>query len=237
MDLQLRAGPDAGSVLAELPSLFLGNRLLKAAFLGRVRGVDTRAPKDEAMRRLRGPHLLAARALGFGGMRWVEAEQIHGAGVGRVHGGETVPMAGVDALITDRPGVGLVMAVEDCAAVFLAYEAGRAVGLAHSGRKGTEADICGRTVARMREEFGIEPAELIAHVSPCIRPPHYEVDFAASIRRQLEGAGVGQVEDSGVCTFSHPELYYSYRRDQGMTGRMLALLAMTQPAKAAELER
>ena len=63
-------------------------------------------------------------------------------------------------------------------------------------------------------------------LSPCIRPPHYEVDFAAEIIRQARAAGVEQVHDSGRCTASDPARYYSYRAEKGRTGRMLALLAL-----------
>ncbi len=66
----------------------------------------------------------------------------------------------------------------------------------------------------------------MAQLGPCIRPPWYETDFAAEIVRQLRAAGVGRVEDGGTCTAADPERYYSYRREKGQTGRMLALLAL-----------
>lgn len=64
-------------------------------------------------------------------------------------------------------------------------------------------------------------------VAPCIRPPHYEIDFAADILRQAREAGVQDVHDCGTCTASDPDTYYSYRREKGRTGRLLALLALT----------
>jgi copper oxidase (laccase) domain-containing protein len=67
---------------------------------------------------------------------------------------------------------------------------------------------------------------LIVQLSPCIRPPHYEIDFAAEIVRQAHAAGVTKVYDDGVCTACHPDLYYSYRAEKGKTGRMLALLGL-----------
>jgi copper oxidase (laccase) domain-containing protein len=78
----------------------------------------------------------------------------------------------------------------------------------------------------MREEFGSNPDDLIAQLSPCIRPPYYEVDFAAEIVAQLEGCGVSQVFDSGENTGSDLSRFYSYRMEKGLTGRMLALLAL-----------
>jgi copper oxidase (laccase) domain-containing protein len=63
-------------------------------------------------------------------------------------------------------------------------------------------------------------------IGPCIRPPCYEVDFAAEIRRQAAGEGVLEIHDEEICTACHPERYYSYRREKGMTGRMLATLTL-----------
>jgi copper oxidase (laccase) domain-containing protein len=79
----------------------------------------------------------------------------------------------------------------------------------------------------MREHFRSAPANLIVQVSPCIRPPHYEIDFAADILGQCRAAGVTQIHDSGVCTACDVERFYSYRAEKGKTGRMLALLALT----------
>jgi copper oxidase (laccase) domain-containing protein len=76
----------------------------------------------------------------------------------------------------------------------------------------------------MAREYGSAPAELVAQLSPCIRPPQYEVDFAAEIGRQLRAAGVGEVADCGANTAADPERYYSYRMEKGRTGRLLALL-------------
>ena len=83
-----------------------------------------------------------------------------------------------------------------------------------------------RAVARMGEEFGTDPADLVAAVAPCIRPPLYEVDIAAAIVGQLREAGVPDeaVTDSGMCTGAAVDRYYSYRVEKGATGRMLALL-------------
>jgi copper oxidase (laccase) domain-containing protein len=66
----------------------------------------------------------------------------------------------------------------------------------------------------------------VVQISPCIRPPHYEVDFAAEIRHQAAEAGVVEIHDSLRCTASDPAAYYSYRRESGKTGRLLAAMAM-----------
>ena len=78
----------------------------------------------------------------------------------------------------------------------------------------------------MIERFGSDPAELIVQLSPCIRPPHYEIDFAAKIIDQCRDRGARKIHDGGVCTACHVDLYYSYRAEKGKTGRMLALLGL-----------
>ena len=78
----------------------------------------------------------------------------------------------------------------------------------------------------MIERFGSDPANMIVQLSPCIRPPHYEVDFAAEIIRQCRALGVQQIHDSGICTACDLDRYYSYRAEKGKTGRMLAVLGL-----------
>lgn len=78
----------------------------------------------------------------------------------------------------------------------------------------------------MAAKFGSDPADLIVQLSPCIRPPHFEMDLPSAIRRQCEAAGVLHFYDCGTCTASRLDRYYSYRAERGKTGRMLALLAL-----------
>ena len=78
----------------------------------------------------------------------------------------------------------------------------------------------------MREHFRSNPVDLVVHLSPCIRPPHYEIDFAAEIVRQCRDAGIEEIHDNGICTACDLDRYYSYRAEKGRTGRMLALLSL-----------
>jgi copper oxidase (laccase) domain-containing protein len=153
------------------------------------------------------------------------AEQIHGAGVA-LASGESRCHAGADALITVDPTVCLGIYTADCCAVFLWDPEVRAAGLAHSGAKGTAQEIVPKTVAAMRKAFACDPGRMIAVLSPCIRPPLYEVDFAAQIRVQCAEAGLREVWDGGECTGSDVTRYYSYRMERGNTGRMLAFIAV-----------
>lgn len=199
---------------------------VRAAFLQRSPEVDVLTDRDTALARLESVHRRAADENGFRGMPLATAEQVHGAmvaEVGRVPGGA---VEGADGLMTAAHGVCLAIYVADCAAVYLADKQGRAIALVHSGKKGTEQGIVPRAIQQMEARFGIMPGDLVVQISPCIRPPHYEVDIAAEIIQQARNCGVAQVVDCGTCTASDPVRYYSYRREKGKTGRLLALMAL-----------
>lgn len=198
-------------------------------FVGRIPGLDVDADRALALARLDEFHRQARQGLSMAARSFVTAEQVHGNGIAVVAAGDkapAMPLPGVDGIVTDRPDVCLGIYVADCAAIFLVDPRQRAVGLVHSGRKGTDLNILAAAVDTMGRHFGTRPADLVAQLGPCIRPPWYEVDFAAQIVEQCRAAGVTQVTDSGVCTADNPDRYYSYRREKGRTGRMLALLSL-----------
>lgn len=196
------------------------------AFTGRVPGLDVQIDRLAALERLRGFHDELRREIGIGDRRYVTAEQVHGAGVAVVRSGTDSPIPAADALVTNDPDVCLGIYVADCGPVWIVDPVRRAIGCIHSGRKGTELGIVSCTVASMIESFGCEPSQMVAQLGPCIRPPQYEVDFAAAIVRQCKQAGIGEVHDCGHCTATQTDRYYSYRREKGQTGRMVAILAL-----------
>lgn len=200
---------------------------LRAAFVQRCEGVDVLTDRDTAMQRLWSAHRETADAAGFVGLPFAIAEQVHGALVARVEVAGEKPEPGADGLVTSSRDLCLAIYVADCAAVYLADKHGRAIGLVHSGKKGTEQGIVSVAIQKLHDDFGCEPADLVVQIGPCIRPPHYEVDIATTIAAQAREAGVSDVHDCGKCTASDPDRYYSYRREMGRTGRLLALLALT----------
>lgn len=199
-----------------------------SAFVRRIPGIDVAHDKTEVLARLDTLHRQARQALGMGAWPLVTAEQVHGnqmAIVDLAPKSDTL-VAGCDGLITRRRGVSLGIHVADCCAVYILDPKTPAIALVHSGKKGTALNIFARAVALLGERFGSNPADLIAQLSPCIRPPHYEIDFAAQICAQARSSGVKQIYDSGVCTACDLDSFYSYRAEKGKTGRMLALLAL-----------
>jgi len=198
------------------------------AFITRIAGIDVSHNKSEALKRLEAAHREIRNAIGIGDWPLLTAQQIHGNKIAFVDASveSDKEFSGCDGIITDQPRVALGIYVADCCAVYIVDPKTPAIGLVHSGRKGTELGVVTNGIREMVVRFGSKPADLIAQLSPCIRPPHYEVDFAAKIVEQCRAQGVHKVRDSGVCTACHVDLYYSYRAEKGRTGRMLALLAL-----------
>jgi polyphenol oxidase len=197
-------------------------------FVGRVPGIELSHDKAVVLENLDKAHRQARQLLGLADRKFMTVRQVHGDKIARVDSffAADYCFEGRDGLITNQRDVCLGIYVADCCAVYLADRHARAIGLVHSGKKGTALEIVRNAIESMRQEFGIESGDLIAQLSPCIRPPHYEIDFAADIVRQCHDAGVEEIFDSAVCTACDLEHYYSYRAEKGRTGRMLALLSL-----------
>lgn len=209
---------------------------VRAGWIERIPELRITGDRDEAMRQLRPFHELALEDFAGPGASVWRAEQVHGSKVAVVPGcpqtaaADGLPVVpGVDGLVTAEPGVALVIYVADCGAIWLADRKSGAIGLLHSGKKGTEANIFQEALERMAEHFGTRAQDVTAVLGPCIRPPDYEIDFAAEIARQAERAGVGNFIDCGLNTASDLARFYSYRKELGKTGRMMAMIVREFP--------
>ena len=172
--------------------------------------------------------------LGLDGASLTVAGAVHGATVARVDEPQEV-IDGVDALITDRPGVALFATYADCYPIVLWDPEHRVIGLVHAGWRGTEAGVAGAAVAAMKNDYGTSPADVKAGVGPGICGGCYEVgeevarrfdsrfvkkstgdryllDLAAANRAQLEQAGVGETHVLDLCT-KETDYLPSHRRD------------------------
>ncbi|MEO8614793.1 MAG: polyphenol oxidase family protein [Luteolibacter sp.] len=204
---------------------------IRAGWVGRVPDLSITGDRDEAMNLLRSQHTAAVSDFAGPSAAWWRAEQVHGTSVAKVPGASQIMapdgmpvVPGVDGLITCEPGVVLAIYVADCGPIWLADQQTGAIGLLHSGRKGTEANIFQAALAAMARDFGTRPEDVVAVLGPCIRVPDYEVDFAGQIADQARAACVGNFFDCGLNTASDLQRYYSYRRELGKTGRMMALI-------------
>jgi len=216
--------------------------ICRHVFIQRIPGIDVSHDKAEVLERLDAAHREIRKETGFGNWPLFTAEQIHGNEIALIdkvgsalradrgrRGAASLPgreFPACDGIITNQRGVALGIYVADCCAVYIVDPRTPAIGLVHSGRKGTELGVVTNAIRQMIERFGSNPANMIVQLSPCIRPPHYEVDFAAEIIRQCRSIGIKEIHDSGVCTACDLGRYYSYRAEKGKTVRMLAMIGL-----------
>ena len=218
------------TVMPEVP-FYLKNMTHKqnvvASFVTRVPGVVVDNDRALTVARLKPSHQQVVKELGFTWNQLHLAEQVHGGDIQVVEiGSEAKVWQNVDGLITADRDILLGIYVADCGAVYMSDPVKNVIALLHSGKKGTEADITGKAIRMMKERYGSDPRDILVALAPCVRPPVYEIDFAQDIYQQALTAGVRKenFQDSKICTSSDLKRYYSYRVEQGCTGRMLALL-------------
>lgn len=182
--------------------------------------------------------------LGAPPLRFVN--QVHGAEVLRIHEAADEPATPpqVDGQATTAAGIAPAALVADCLPIAIAGDG--AVAMLHGGWRGLAGGIIAEGVRALRElgasgplaaaigpgaggccyEAGPEVHEAFADVPGAGRGRH--VNLAAVARARLEQAGVGHVQDIGICTIcADPELLYSHRRDRGITGRQAGVAWLT----------
>ena len=133
---------------------------------------------------------IAGLVHGFGGAGWGEADflafaslrgfepviirQLHSDTVHRLTGIPAEKLEG-DALMTNVPGLLLVIRTADCLPVFLVDVKNRAAAAVHCGWRGTEKRILEKAVKAMGRTYGSEPEEMLAALGPCIGSSCYEI--------------------------------------------------------------
>ena len=187
--------------------------------------------RDEAMCQLRPLHEAAiadfagAAATGGAPSKCMEIAVAVVPGCPQIIAADGLPVVpGVDGLITGQPGVVLAIYVADCGAIWLADRKTGAIGLLHSGKKGTESNIFGERLAGWRNTSA--PGRKMS--PPCSAPASARrTTMWISPRRspaRRGSSGVGNFIDCGLNTASDPSRFYSYRKELGKTGRMMALI-------------
>jgi YfiH family protein len=162
-----------------------------------------------------------------------------------------------DIILTDDPGVTLLMRFADCVPILLYDPHRRAIGVAHAGWLGTVRRAAEVTVQAMVRTFDSDPTDILVGLGPSIGPDHYAVgaevveQFEASFGRGasrhlaqkegmtyldlwsanqalLQGQGVEHIEAAKICTACHIQDWYSHRSEGGKTGRFGAVIALSE---------
>ena len=158
-----------------------------------------------------------------------------------------------DGLVTNTPGVALVIYTADCTPILLWDPVTGAVGAAHAGWRGTAADIAGKTVRTMVQQYGCDPKNIHAAIGPNIAQCCFETDkdvpdaIAATLgadaldcirqsgskyyvnlkevnARLLRRAGVTQIDISTDCTACQTDRFWSHRKHGSLRGSQGAII-------------
>lgn len=157
-----------------------------------------------------------------------------------------------DALITNQPHVVLTILTADCVPILLYDPVQKVVAAIHAGWKGTKAEIAKKTVHTMAKTYGCNPSDIQAAIAPAIGGCCYEVgkevaehffhipnaykqkkekymlDLPSINKQQLRDSGLKEenIEMSHICTACEVEHYFSYRKEQGCSGRFMSMIAL-----------
>lgn len=186
-----------------------------------------------------------AEEMGIDPDRMVFGFQCHGSEIATVSA--PCEFMNVDGFLTEERGLLLNVSVADCFPVLFSDSHGGLTGAVHCGWRGTVAGIHKKMAGEFSKRLkNLSRTEVI--IGPGIRHCHFEVgrdvaekipekflspagtdgkfwaDLPGLIRSDLIAEGVSEtnVHDSGICTYCREDLFYSFRRDQGVTGRMMA---------------
>jgi len=222
---------------------------------GPFQSLNVCADVGDDIRRVRDNRNIIARLCGGGKLFFLK--QVHGCDVAVIKGrhkglsGMTIDEGTVgDAVITDIPGLNLVIQVADCQAVLIYDPVRRVVANVHSGWRGSIQNIIGATITRMQQEFRTVPGDIMAGIGPSLGPCCAEfVNYKSEIPRpfwkyrtagnhfnfwsashdQLCAAGVPKenISLANICTRCNTDLFFSYRR-AGITGRFAAVIGLSQ---------
>lgn len=184
----------------------------------------------------------------------VEVIKEQHAGKGSLVYDDSLP--NTDALITNVPNIPIMLCYADCVPIIIADPVNRAVGVVHAGWKGTVALIVRKTIQAMQKEFGTAAKNCLAGIGPAIGPCCYQVDSVVvdklienfsewqtvvtacngmwnldlwkANRLQLEQCGIPELNivSCNICTSCNRSLFYSYRADEKITGRLAAAVVI-----------
>lgn len=165
-------------------------------------------------------------------------------------------LSGYDAMVCDQPDVALTTFYADCIPVYFFDPDRRVVAIAHSGWKGTIKRIAWETLKVMQKDFACRPENVEVFIGPGIggccfyigeelvqrvkeefchldgilnlNQGRYTWDLQLTNRLILQESGINpdHIIECRLCTACNSEKFFSYRRDQGRTGRMAAVIAL-----------
>lgn len=203
-------------------------------------------------------HAILACALGYDVKKTVLSHQVHSDVVRTVTEADCLGLdhhiyPECDGLVTNTPGLALVIFTADCTPILLYDPVTGAVGAVHAGWRGTAMDITGKAVHAMEKAFGCDPKNIRAAIGPNIGVCCFETDaevpeamvktFGPAVekyirssgwkyyvnlkeinRHALSQAGVEHIEVSDACTACQHQQFWSHRVTHGERGSQGAII-------------
>lgn len=196
-------------------------------------------------------------AIGYSPEQLAQIRQVHSAHVNVVYktGGRNTVLVEGDAMISNTPGILMLMRFADCVPILFFDPVINAAGIAHAGWKGTVKEVVLAVVNELKNQFGTNPSDLVTGIGPSIGPDHYEIgaevieevkstfnnnweqilitgsdsvklDLWEANKISLRKAGVKHIETAEICTACNVEDWYSHRAEKGKTGRFAAVIGL-----------
>jgi len=193
---------------------------------------------DDEPDRVRENRARLAREARVDAERVVMGWQVHGTDMQEWDGPQDGELPRVDGHLTAAPGLAMLVLVADCYPVALSD--GSRAAMLHCGWRPLAGGLIDKAVAGFETppaaavgpgiggccyEVGPEVAERFADVDGAL--DGRMLDLRKVISARLAAAGVTQVEHLDRCTSCEPELYFSHRRDRGVTGRQGGLCVLS----------
>lgn len=196
----------------------------------------------------------------------VNAKGEHAATTWLVHGTKIVAvdapgngrgwLAKADGMISDQPGLPLMMRFADCVPLLLYDPVRQAIGLGHAGWRGTVNGMAAKMAHAMKNAYGSRIQDIQVVIGPAISRANYQVgaevvhlalnyfgkesgvvwrhpnDGAAYLdlwlanQLDLQRTGVEDVKVLRICTYDNADEFFSHRAERGKTGRFGVVISL-----------
>ena len=182
---------------------------------------------------------------------WAEENQVHGDDMvldAQATALESKGQHNADGLTSSETGLGLMIKTADCQPILIAHQSGKYIAALHVGWRGNRINFIGKAIKQFCAHYQIEPAHLLAVRGPSLSPSkaqftNFEAEWGESFlpwfdqenktmdlwqltRHQLTKAGLPEANIHGInlCTYTAPDLFFSYRRNKNLSGRQASFI-------------
>ena len=238
--------------------LFKGKKVLKSTLLKDVDCFFTTrefpltpANRDDLIEETNNNRQLLSKELNT---QITTAKQIHSANI-KIINKEEQYYEDIDALISNIPNSLLLMNFADCVPIILYSKQDNTGAVVHAGWRGTEQEIVAKTIQKMKNEIGINPQNITALIGPAIgkccfetdkevfnklikdknqtkfyeqRGQKYNIDLKLLNSSQLINNGVINIDICDYCTSCMSDIFFSYRKENGITARHSAIIKIKE---------